>query len=454
LTNSLSDGDSWQFDHIIVDEYQDLNFLEQNLLNLIADRTGASLCVAGDDDQSIYGFRCANPTGILDFLAQPEVESHEIGVCGRCPRIVLSMANSLIAHAPDREKLPLTCMQGTDGSVALVRWSTQAEEVDGLVAAIASDIQTQRRQPGDVLVLVHRHKIGEAIRDRLRELEVPAHSFFTEESVKSSEAQEALAILRLAVVDDPVSLRVILGIGDSTGRSTGYQRLQEYARAESISEREVLSRAVNGQKSPVSLRAFLPRYRRAFAIIDDLPREDLAAVIDTVLPDDLATVSDLRAIAISALPECDSLEELVDALVVGVTQTDVPPSPDYVRIMSLHKSKGLTSPVVFVAGLVEGVVPTLVSGLSDAKVEAAVVEQRRLLYVALTRASQKLVLSHAASMELALASSMGVEVVRDKIRRVDGMLWAPTIASRYLSELGPDAPNTVAGTRWLKGYGR
>lgn len=454
LTISLVDGESGYFDHVIVDEYQDLNFLEQRLLNLIADRTGASLCVAGDDDQSIYGFRHANPIGIQQFLANDDVESHSIDVCGRCPRVVLSMANALMAHAPDRDKLPLTYLQNTDGQVALVRWANQAEEVEGIVAAIASDLQAQQRQPGDILILVHRHKIGEAIRDRLRELEIAAHSFFTEEAVKTSEAQEALAVLRLAVVDDPVSLRVILGTGDSTGRAEAYQRLQEHARSLEITEREVLDHALRGTKSPVSLRAFLPRYRRALAVIAALPHDDLAAVIDAVLPDGQEPVADLRAIALDVLPECGSLEELVEALIVRVTQTDVPPSPDYVRIMSLHKSKGLTSPVVFVAGLVEGVVPTLVSGLSEERIEAAVVEQRRLLYVALTRASEQLVLSYARSMELALANSMGVRVVRDGIRRVDGTPWAPTIPSRYLSELGPEAPNPVAGTSWLQSYGQ
>ena len=119
------------------------------------------------------------------------------------------------------------------------------------------------------------------------------------------------------------------------------------------------------------------------------PRVDLTAFLDVVFPKGQDPPADLRAIALNALRECGSLEELVDALVVRLTQTDVPPSPECVRILSLHKSKGLASPVVFVAGLVDGVVPTLVTGLSEERTESVVAAQQRLLYVAPTRASEQ-----------------------------------------------------------------
>ena len=149
-----------RYRHIVVDEYQDLNRLEQRLIDLLADRDEAALCVAGDDDQSIYGFRFANPSGILDYQERPEVEKFEINVCGRCPRTVLSMANSLIRHAPDRSKPDLVARQEVDGSVAIVQWDDLDDEVDGITAAIAADIQQGRRTPGDVLVLVHRQRHG------------------------------------------------------------------------------------------------------------------------------------------------------------------------------------------------------------------------------------------------------------------------------------------------------
>jgi superfamily I DNA/RNA helicase len=452
LRNNPMAEDLGNFSHVIVDEYQDLNVLEQHLLDLLAEGE-TSLCIAGDDDQSIYSFRHANPIGIQQFLDRDDVERHEIEVCGRCPRRILSMANSLISHASDRDKPVMTCRQeNVEGSVAVVQWPDLSDEVEGIVAAIVADIEQDRRQPGDILVLTSRHKIGEAVRDGLRTLEIDAHSFFSEEAVRTVRAQEALALLWLAVSDDPVSLRVILGLDDGDGRANAYRKLMAYCWQEGISEQEALGRASRGDKLPVSIRAFLPRYIHACNVIDGLTLEDLPSVIEALFPDNQEELADLRALAVDLLPDVESARSLLDALIVRITQVDVPASPDYVRIMSLHKSKGLTSPVVYVAGMAEGIVPTLPKNGTDDQVSAAVEEQRRLFYVAITRAADQLVLSYAASMELSLAMKLQVRLDMSKIRRIGGEKRIPTIASRYLRELGTDAPRSVPGARWLQDH--
>ena len=452
--NPLAD-DLHAFDHVIVDEYQDLNFLEQHLLDILAESGSMALCVAGDDDQSIYGFRHANPVGIRQFLQRPDVESHVIDVCGRCPRRILSMANSLIAHAVGRAKPALGCLHAdTEGDVAIVQWPELDDEVEGVVAAIVSDVQNERRQPGDILVLTGRHKIGEAIRQALTSLDVPAHSFFTEEAVRTPDAQRALALLWLAVEDDPVSLRVILGYADQNARAPSYQKLMEYCRANGITEREALEAVRAGSKLPVNARAFLGQYNTALAIVEKLPLDDLPLLVDSLFPENIEAVADLRALALEAVEVATSPRELLEALITGITQVDVPPSPEYVRIMSLHKSKGLTSPVVYVVGMVDGIVPTLPppDRATEAQIAAAVEEQRRLLYVAITRASSQLILTYSSKMELGLAMSLRVHVVKSKIRKVGDIKAAPTIASRYLSELGMDAPRPSAGPGWLDSY--
>ncbi len=453
LRNNPLAEDLSNFSHIIVDEYQDLNVLEQHLLDLLANGEGTALCIAGDDDQSIYSFRHANPIGIQEFLERDEVEQHKIEVCGRCPRRILSMANSLIAHATDRDKPAMTCLQeDVEGSIAIVQWPDLSDEVEGIVAAIVADIERERRQPGDILVLTNRHRIGEAVRDGLRALEIEAHSFFSEEAVRTDRAQQALAFLWLTVSDDPVSLRVILGLHDSDGRASAYRKLMAYCRQEGISEQVALERAKNGERLPVSVRALLPRYIHARNVIDGLSLEDLPSVVDALFPDNQEELADLRTLALELLPDVDSARALLDVLIVRITQVDVPASPDYVRIMSLHKSKGLTSPVVYVAGMAEGIVPTLPQSGSDDQVSAAVEEQRRLLYVAITRAADQLVLSYAASMELSLAMKLQVRLDMRKIRRIGGQKRIPTIASRYLRELGTDAPRALPGARWLQDY--
>jgi superfamily I DNA/RNA helicase len=437
-----------RYEHLVVDEYQDLNSLEQRLLDVIAEQ--GDLCIAGDDDQSIYGFRYANPEGIVGFREREDVDCVEIEVCGRCPRVILNMANELIGHAPERRKEPLHALQDVDGTVAVVQWADLDEEVQGVTAAIAGAVQQGRREPGEILVLVHRQRIGEMIRRRLTELGVPAHSFFSQESVLAEEARRALALLRMAVGEDRVSLRVILGLGDSTARAAAYRRLSDYCTEQGRIEQEVLEALRGGERLPVRVPAFVERYEAAIAFVNALPRDDLVAAVEQLFPPDVEELADLRAIALEEVGEAEDLADLTKLIVTRVTQHDVPESPDFVRIMSLHKSKGLTSPVVFLAGMVDGIVPTIPARLDEVAAEAAVHEQRRLVYVAVTRASEELIISSSSQMELGLANGLGVRVVRDGIRRVAGQLIAPTIASPYLREMSESAPRALRGLNWIR----
>lgn len=440
-----------RFDHVIVDEYQDLNWLEQRLVHLLAEHEDTSLCIAGDDDQSIYGFRHAHPEGIRNFVADGTVEDYEIFTCGRCPKTVLDMANALMEHAPSRDKPPLSAVQEVAGTVSVVQWGDVADEAEGIAAAIAAQLASDQHEPGDILVLVNRRQIGNHIRDRLRTLEIPAHSFFTEDLVASQEAQRTLALLQLATRDDPVGVRTILGLGDASARTAAYERLQNYCLENDVLPQNVLEQAARGESVGVNISALARRFEQTLAELEALP-EGMEALVDHLFPEDSEAVAELREIALEAAATVTTKEGLLEAVVAAVTQVDVPPHPDYVRIMSLHKSKGLTSPVVYLAGLMDGIVPTLKQNLSNREYERAEEEQRRLLYVAITRAAKELTISYSGEMDVADAYGMGAHVVKEKIRTRDGQLRAPTIPSRYLSELARAAPRAVPGPTWLTEY--
>lgn len=442
------------FDHIIVDEYQDLNTLEQQLLEILAARESVSICTAGDDDQSIYRMRYANPAGILAFLASAGTEPYEIHTCGRCPQHILAMANSLIGAAPDRDKPALEGNHSENGSVAIVQWPDLDEEISGIIAAIAADLAAERREPGQILVLTHRRFIGDRLRQGLTDLGIAARSYFTEEELGSDAAQEALALLRLAVaLEDAPALRTVVGAYESTGRSAAYQRLRTFAKQEGLTTRDVLSRLAEGERLNVSVRALVERYKTAIARIDQLDMDDLDALVEGLFPEDIADLSGLRRAALEARIESTSASELLTSIVAAVTQEDVPQHPDFVRIMSLHKSKGLTADSVFVVGMIEGIVPTITPRLTPAEVDAAVAEQRRLFYVAVTRAADQLTISLAQRMDLATARALNVAVASNTVRRgPGGALTCGTIASRYLRELGPVAPGAVSGQRWIETY--
>ena len=439
------------FDHVVVDEYQDLNRLEQQLLDLLADN--GSLCVAGDDDQSIYSMRYANPSGILNFLDRPDTESHSITVCGRCPEQILNMANSLIGHAPDRDKPLSTCRDSTaPAEVAIVQWDGLDAEIEGLVAAIASDIARDRRAPGDILVLTNWRQIGERVRQRLIEVGVPAQSFFSEEELGNDSAREAIALLRLVVdPDDLVAIRVLLGLGESAGRSEAYGRLRKAANEQATTVGEVLRRLASGEKlRGLNIPALVTRYRSAMTRLEHLKTLSTEELIDELLPEGDEELADLRAVCVEVSQVVESTGELLRKVIEVITQDEVPQSPDFVRVMSLHKSKGLTSPAVFVAGAVMGILPSIRADTPDPQAKAQTEEGRRLFYVAVTRAARQLVISSASSMLVSDAMSRGVATAN--VRMIDGKPTARTIASPYIAELGPSAPQPVRGLDWLSSY--
>lgn len=436
------------FDHVIVDEYQDLNVLEQALLDSLA--RDAALCVAGDDDQSIYSVRYANPEGILTYLGRDGVETHEITVCGRCPANILSMANALIENAPGRTKAALVPREAVgDGEVAIVQWADVASEIDGVVAAIAGDVGSSKREPGEILVLTNWRKIGEGIRTRLIEVGIPARSYFVEEELGTDEGREALALLRLlARGDDAPALRVLLSLGDASGRSDAYRRLRSYCREHRMTPPEVLEALRKGERLDIRVPAFVRTYSRVHAELERLSSLSLADLVDALFPEGSDTLADLRAVALDALAQAADTRDLARGVVEAITQDDVPQTPDFVRVMSLHKSKGLTSKAVYIVGAVDGVLPTI-RDLDPVAAEAAAAEGRRLFYVAVTRAAEELVVSGSIAMDLADANARGVRYDRSSIRKVGERLTVRTIASPYVAELGAAAPAAVRGERWL-----
>jgi superfamily I DNA/RNA helicase len=437
------------FDHIIVDEYQDLNWLEQKLLDTLTAK--ADLCVAGDDDQSIYSVRYANPEGILAFLSNEAVDKHILDVCGRCPENILAVANSLISHAPRRNKKDLKPRDAdSDGTIAIVQWPTVDAEVDGIAAAIAQDVSSGRREPGQVLVLANWRKVGERIRRRLVDLGIPAKSFFSEEELSSDEGKEAVALLRLVVNEtDAPAIRVMLGLGDATARSEAYQRLLIFCNDNATEARAVLDRLEQGEKVVIAIRALVQHYSRAKGKVQILKALELADLIDALLPADAEETADLRDVALAALSDAKTPRELLRCILEAVTQDEVPQNPNFVRVMSLHKSKGLTSESVYIIGAVDGILPTI-RGEDAAAIDAQICEGRRLFYVALTRAANDLVISGSITMDLADANARGVRYDKKRIKREGDRYAVRTIASPYITELGRRAPKPVKGEVWLK----
>lgn len=441
-----------EFSHILVDEYQDLNKAEQRVVDLLADN--AEVCVVGDDDQSIYSFKYAHPDGIRDWIdARPEADDLALDECRRCPTWVVEMASHLISQNVNRPvpRAILPRAENGVGDVSIVQYGTLAEEVKGVVNIIA-DMVANGVSPGDILVLAQRGVIGTPIYEGLIARAVPVKSYYAESELDSGFAQLQFAILKLFVDrEDRVALRWLLGLGSSTWLSGGYRRLRNYCELNAIAPWQALQQLDAAVISIPHTGALVKRFLEIQAEIQELEGlEGIAQVVDHVFPDGNDGVRDLRDLALQVLEEVgdENRDEFFSELSDAITKPEVPSEIEDVRIMSLHKSKGLSAPVTIICGCVQGLLPRQPGpDLPPAERQASLEEQRRLFYVGITRVKAvpdegkpgKLVLTYSQTMPVADAKGSGIEPAAVAYGT------AHLIASPFIAELGPNAPAPIAG---------
>lgn len=439
------------FEHVLVDEYQDLNRAEQVLLDELANE--GSLTVIGDENQSIYSFKHAHPAGIAEFdQTHPNTHDENLNECRRCPQLVVSLANTLIRQNPSRVRRPLrACPGNPDGEVFIVQWPSLQDEAEGLASFIKQRIEQGTVEPGRVLVLAPRRQVGYAIRDALIENNILSHSFFYEEALDGNpakqteyEAQEAFTLLTLlANPDDMVALRCWCGFGSSSLNSAAWARVRRLAEGTGDSPLTILERLASGSESLPHTATVISRFRLLQERLEELNGLNGAALIDALFPESADWAQPIRTVSAELEDECEP-GELLEIIRTGITQPELPNDVDYVRVMSLHKSKGLTADLVVVASCIEGFIPFIEDGLTPDEEQRTLEEQRRLFYVAITRTTQTLVLSSMTQLQRAAAHKMGARVGNGNVTH------AATIASRFFRDLGPDKPATVRGQSILE----
>jgi DNA helicase-2/ATP-dependent DNA helicase PcrA len=445
LRNNPQADERSSFDHVLVDEYQDLNRAEQEVLDLLSE--DGNLAVIGDDDQSIYSFKSANPEGIREFADDhPGTLDVEFVICRRCPHRVVDMAQTLIQRNPGRVRGPLSARRvNPQGEIHNVQWRSTSDEADGLAQFVITNVE-EGIDAGKCLILANSRRIGYGIRDAIRIGGIECNSFFREEAVATDAAQEAVTLLTLlARPNDRLALRSWLSIGSSTQRRPAYHRLLASAREDDVDVWEILRRLDAGEAHIPYTGDAVGRWlelRESLNALEPL-REDLEAVVDEILPDGDAELALLRETAIAALEEADDVSQVADAVRYGVSQREVPLEAAEVRVMSMHASKGLTADLVILAGLIEGVVPRIDSRLSADEQEAQLQEQRRLFFVAMTRTKNILVFSSYSQLDAATAHRLQAS----RGRRVAGGSFR-TFASSFLGELGDECPEATRGEDW------
>ena len=441
-----------EYAHILVDEYQDLNRAEQGVIELLSD--AADVCIVGDDDQSIYSFKHAHPDGIREWLnLNAGADDRGLDECRRCPTRVVQLANSLIGHNVHRPvPRPLTPIPANGpGDVRVVQYRTIAQEVSG-VARLVSDMVANGIPPGDILVLAQSRAFGTPLYEALVQDAVPTKSYYAETELSHGDAQCGFALLKLfANREDRVALRWLVGFNVNDWHAAGYRRIRESCENTGFSPWETMVQLECGALNLPYTNGIVSRFRELIQQLDALAAlPDLTTIVDNLFPDGQNSTRDIRAVALGVLAEMEEedVDEFVRALSTGISQPEIPTEIEDVRIMSLHKSKGLSSPVTIIAGCVQGLLPRRPpEALTPNEQQRHLEEQRRLFYVGITRAKASpregkpgtLVITYSQQMPVADALAVGITPAR----RQYGSAFLH--ASQFIRELGPTAPRPIAG---------
>ncbi|MGK2957249.1 MAG: 3'-5' exonuclease [Acidimicrobiales bacterium] len=272
------------------------------------------------------------------------------------------------------------------GRVVVRQYGTAEEEAAAVANKITSLIQSGVA-PQEIIVLAQRRAFATPIFHRLREQNIPAKSYYAESALDSTEAQERFAILKLFLNnEDRVALRWLLGCGHNDWLTRPYRRLLERVRQHGASPWATLCELASGTISIPYTNPLLERFEEIRNELTALAEAaDLDQFVELWLPQ-MQQTELLAEALVSCREKANTIRELYDALHDAISQPDVPLEIAEVRVMSLHKSKGLSAPYVFVVGCIEGLLPTKPgTDLTHEERDAKLQEDRRLFYVGITR---------------------------------------------------------------------
>ena len=436
------------FDHVVVDEYQDLNRAEQYVIDMLAHYGNTT--IVGDADQSIYSFRNANPEGMDDFVTRhPETHNIALNDCRRCPVRVVHMANNLIAynHTPDFSPTINPVRANPEGEISVVNWKSIEHEAEGLSAYVIHLLNVEGVQPKDILIVSPRSEIASKTRSKLAQFGIEIESHFDEDLIGDAEAQRVVTIFTLLSNNqDRPALRHWLGHGRDDNRRDSYQILRDMCSRENTSPWDLLYRTVQNNSIVFGIEELIEPFKDLLNELQWGEGKGLDVLVEHYLPPDDLQLSFLREIALTGLEACSDMNEFTNFVRATIVRPERGET-NKVRIMSAMKSKGLTSKNVIITTCIEGILPFRKENASVAERESNLREQRRQFYVAITRCKRSLVISSINWINSGFAA-------QNQITMHEGTTGVSrAVASRFIEELGSHAPSTRWGDEWAEsGY--
>ncbi|HVX12512.1 MAG TPA: UvrD-helicase domain-containing protein [Pirellulales bacterium] len=399
-----------RYRYILVDEYQDTNLAQYAIVRALS-VTYPNLSVTGDPDQSIYGWRGANINNILNFEHDfPNVRVVRLEQNYRSTKRILRVAAELISHNRRRKDKGLFTENAEGRPVRYTAYPTQTDEAEHIAAQIAEAVRSGRRRPRDFAVFYRVNALSRALEFALRAAGIPYQMVNGVEFYQRKEIKDVLAYLMLLnnPCDDVAFWRVVntppRGIGKTTldrlgAHATRYGKtLLEAAREAGVVESIP-------KKAAVAVAKFVALFDR-LNLISMRPVEEIlghvmnetgyqAHLADSGLTEDQERLANIQELLTAArefdelTPGEGHLEEFLEDVCL-INDVDVwETSDDRVALMTLHASKGLEFPCVFIVAVEEGLLPHERSQNDPDQLE----EERRLLFVGLTRAQEELQLS-------------------------------------------------------------
>ena len=427
--------------YLIVDEYQDTNTAQYLILKGLS-QTHRNLAVTGDPDQSIYGWRGASLGNILDFEKDyPEVDVVRLEQNYRSTKAILHVADQLIVNNQKRRHKDLITDNDQGSPVSLVAYPSQSQEANSIAETIAWQIENKQRQPRDFAIFYRVNAFSRSFEHAMQSYQIPYQVVHGQEFYQRKEIKDLLSYLHLLNnPNDNLALQRIINVPSRKIGNVTLNRIRNYAVDQGISMLESARRSgLNPEMSKqaaTKVAKFVALYDALAVHATETVEEILGHVLtltgyrEHLLKQDseeadnrVANVDELLTAAQefdSQHPHDGGLQTYLESAVL-VNETDAWETDDNaVTLMTLHAAKGLEFPVVFLVGVEEGTIPHERSMQDPAQLE----EERRLLFVGITRAQQELQLSRALY----------------RFRR--GASW-PTVASQFLMELPRDKMTIV-----------
>lgn len=397
-----------QFKHILIDEYQDTNAAQYAIVKSLVD-DDRNICVVGDDWQSIYSWRGADFTNILNFERDfPGAKIVKLEQNYRSTGAILAAAHNVISKNKQRTDKKLWTAEPEGAPVQVHAVYDESEEAYAVASRIAAQAMIGARQYGDFAILYRANAMSYSLERALLQQRIPYQIIGGVRFYDRKEIKDIIAYLRLLYQpNDRMSFSRIV---NTPTRGIGATSLEKFLVWQADGGMDIISSLINAEQTS----SLTPRAKKSFVQLGGILRNLQAKIQSDAPPSDiietLINQTGYRDFILDGTPRAEEREANLGALlsdakafvtlpdfleeVALMSSADSDGNEQKVTLMTIHAAKGLEFPVVFMVGLEEGIFPTARAAEGG---PAALEEERRLCYVGMTRAREELHLSYAQS---------------------------------------------------------